>query len=133
MITPDTTAIQQIRKSHPKTINVSLVSHPLWHNQHRKHLRNKRGLHSQKVMGLMQRMAIVQEKKAAAESNARYHKENAKVDKVVDLMEKWGRACEAMGSRIKAAHMLALNSNNFWREKKRKDLRGTERSRMHHC
>ena len=28
--------------------------------------------------------------------------------------------------------MLALNSNNFWREKKKKNLRGTERSRMHH-
>ena len=49
-------------------------------------------------------MAIAQEKKAAAESNARYQKENAKVDKVVDLMEKWGRECEAMGSRIKAAY-----------------------------
>ena len=49
-------------------------------------------------------MAIAQEKKAAAESNARYHKENAKVDKVADLMVKWGRACKAMGSRIKAAY-----------------------------
>jgi hypothetical protein len=38
-------------------------------------------------------MAIGQEM-AAAESNATCHKENAKVDKVVDLMEKWGRACD---------------------------------------
>jgi hypothetical protein len=43
-------------------------------------------------------MAIAHKKKATVESNARYQKENAKVDKVVGLMEKWGRACEAIGS-----------------------------------
>ena len=64
-------------------------------------------------------MAIAQEKKAAAESNARYHKENAKVDKVVDLVVKWRRACEAWVHESRLL-MLALNLNNFWREKKKR-------------
>jgi non-homologous end joining protein Ku len=64
-------------------------------------------------------MAIAQEKKAVAESNARHQKENAKVDKVVDLMEKWGRACEAMGSRIKAAYACS-GLEQFLKRKEKK-------------
>jgi len=49
-------------------------------------------------------MAIVKEKKAAVESNAKLQKENGKVDRMVDLMEKWRRVCKAMRSRIKVVH-----------------------------
>ena len=62
-------------------------------------------------------MSIAQEKTAAVESNVRYRKENAKVDKVFDLMEKWGRAWQwVQESRLL---ILSLNSNNFWRENKK--------------
>jgi len=76
-------------------------------------------------------MAIAQEKKAALESNARYHKDNGKVDKVVDLMEKWERACKAMGSRIKATYACS-EFEQFLERQEKKNLRCTERSKMHH-
>jgi non-homologous end joining protein Ku len=59
-------------------------------------------------------MAIVKEKKAAVESNAKLQKENGKVDRMVDLMEKWRRACEAMGSKIKVVHACS-DLNNSWK------------------
>ena len=64
-------------------------------------------------------VAIAQEKKAVAESNARYQKENAKVDKVADLMEMWGRGCEVMGSQIKAASACSGFEQFLERKEKR--------------
>ena len=73
-------------------------------------------------------MTTAQEKKVVTESNATYQYENAKVDKVVDLMEKWGRASRAMGSQIKAAY--ACSNKQFLERKGKKELK---RYRKEHC
>ena len=67
-------------------------------------------------------MAIVKEKKAAVEISEKLQNENGKVDMMVDLMEKWWRACEAMGSRMMAVHACS-DFKQFLERKEKNELK----------